>query len=265
VSNVGIVTGASSGIGEAYARRLAADGRDLIVVARRAGRLEALAADLRADYGVAVTAVPADLGDADDVRRLCDTVEEAEPDVVVNDAGVAHYMPFAELPTDRARELVDVNVLAPVLLSRAVLPGMLDRGRGSIVNVASLLAFSGTLAAPHMPVRAVYAATKSFLVTFSQILAAEVQGTGVRVQVVCPGMVRSEFHSRQGLDMSNVPRMEPDRVVAASLADLAAGVVTSVPGLADPESLERLDAAARELLDASRNTELPERYGADGP
>jgi short-subunit dehydrogenase len=111
----------------------------------------------------------------------------------------------------------------------------------------------------------VYAATKSFLVTFSQILAAEVQGTGVRVQVVCPGMVRSEFHSRQGLDMSNVPRMEPDRVVAASLADLAAGVVTSVPGLADPESLERLDAAARELLDASRNTELPERYGADGP
>ena len=96
--------------------------------------------------------MPADLGDLADLRRLCGTVEEAEPDLLVNDAGLAHYMPFAELPADRARELVDVNVLAPVLLSRSVLPGMLDRGRGSIVNVASLLAFSGTMAAPHMPV-----------------------------------------------------------------------------------------------------------------
>ena len=119
-----------------------------------------------------------------------------------------------------------------MLLTRAVIPGMIGRGGGAIVNVASLLAFSGAARAPHLPQRAVYAATKAFLVTFTEILAAELAGTGVKVQVVCPGVVRSEFHSRQGLDMSQVPRMEPDRIVAASLADLARGVVGLDPGYA---------------------------------
>ncbi len=100
---------------------------------------------------------------------------------------------------------------------------------GAIINVASLLAFSGAARAPYLPQRANYAATKAFLVTFTEILAAELAGTGVKVQVVCPGVVRSEFHSRQGIDMSQVPRMEPDQIVTASLSDLARGVVVN-PG-----------------------------------
>jgi uncharacterized protein len=127
------------------------------------------------------------------------------------------------------------------------------------------LAFSGAAQAAFLPKRAVYAATKSFLVTFSQVLAAEVRDGGVQVQVVCPGIVRSEFHSRQGMDMSAVPRMEPGQIVEASLADLADGVMVSVPGLSDTESLAHLDAASLELVGVARTAELPARYRRDAP
>ena len=255
-----VVTGASSGIGEAYAERLAADGWDLIVVARREERLRELAARLTRAHPVSVRAVQADLARADELQRVCDEIAGAPVNMLVNNAGLAHYKPFAELPPAQARELIDLNTLAPVLLTRAAVTGMLARSRGSIINVASLLAFSGAARAAFLPQRAVYAGTKSFLVTFSQVLAEEVGGGGVRVQVVCPGVVRSEFHSRQGRDMSGVPRMEASRVVKASLADLAAGVVVSVPGLADTEALAHLDEASRELVSVARTAELPDRY-----
>jgi short-subunit dehydrogenase len=139
---------------------------------------------------------------------------------------------------------------------------MVARKGGALLNVASLLAFSGAARAPHLPARAVYAATKSFLVTFTEIVAAELEGTGVRLQVVCPGVVRSEFHSRQGIDMSRVARMEPEQIVAASLADLARGVVVSIPALPDESAKATLDAAAAALLGVARATELAPRYGA---
>jgi short-subunit dehydrogenase len=193
-------------------------------------------------------------------KRICDEIDAAELDLLVNNAALAHYMPFADLPPARAQELLHLNVLAPVLLTRTAVTGMLARQRGSIINVASLLAFSGPVDAPHLPQRAVYAATKSFLVTFSEVLAREVGPSGVQVQVVCPGLVRSEFHTRQGLDMSAVPRMEPQDVVEASLADLANGVVVSIPGLGDLDSLSHREAADHELLAVTRATDLPERY-----
>lgn len=261
MSGLAMVTGASSGIGEAYAERLASDGWNLLVVARRLERLEKLAARLRDTHGVTVREIQADLARSDDAQRVCGEIDAAPLDMLVNNAGLAHYMPFAELPPAKARELVDLNVLAPVLLSRAAVAGMLARAGGSIINVASLLAFSGAEQAPFLPKRAAYAATKSFLVTFSQVLAGEVLAGGVRVQVVCPGVVRSEFHSRQGLDMSSVPRMEPHQVVEASLADLADGVVVSVPGLADTDSLTRLETANHELVSVARTAGLPRRYG----
>jgi uncharacterized protein len=258
-----MVTGASSGIGEAYAERLAADGWNLLVVARRLERLSELEARLRDAHGVAVRAIQADLSQADDLQRVCDEIDDVPVDMLVNNAALAHYMPFVELPPARARELVDLNVLAPVLLTRAAVAGMLARAAGSIINVASLLAFSGTAHAPFLPQRAVYAASKSFLVTFSEVLAGEVSAHGVRIQVLCPGVVRSEFHSRQGMDMSAVQRMEPEQVVEASLADLAAGVVVSVPGLADTDALTRLDTASHELVSVARTAELPARYSRD--
>jgi uncharacterized protein len=126
--------------------------------------------------------------------------------------------------------------------------------------VASLLAFSGSWEAPHLPRRAVYAASKSFLVTFTQTLAGELGDSGVRMQVVCPGLVRSEFHTRQGLDMSTVPRMEPRDVVQASLLDLERGEVVSIPGSDDETAREGVQAAERDLMGSTRTVTLPERY-----
>ena len=147
------------------------------------------------------------------------------------------------------------------MLARAVVPGMVERGEGAVISVASLLAFSGAWDNEYLPKRAVYAASKAFLVTFTQILAGELQGTGVRAQVVCPGLVRSEFHTRQGLDMSAVPRMEPESVVQASLADLERGVVVSIPGAPDDDTaLREIEAAAASLVPATRSAELPARY-----
>jgi len=259
MEGMAVVTGASSGIGRSYAERLASDGMDVVLVARRADRLEMLKRDLEI-RGAGVRTIVADLSLAEDVQRLGAELDAMPIEVLVNNAGLAHYMRFAQLPLEQARELVDVNALAPVLLTRVVIPGMIRRGRGAVVNVASLLAFSGAASAPHLPQRAVYAATKAFLVTFSQILAAELAGTGVQVQVVCPGVVRSEFHSRQGIDMSQVARMEPDQVVTASLADLARGVVVSIPGMPDESTKLRFEDAASALLAFARTTELPARY-----
>jgi uncharacterized protein len=260
MASLAMVTGASSGIGVAYAERLAADGWDLLVVARRRERLEELGERLNDAHGVGVGAIEADLSQPQDLDRVCRELQSAPVEMLINNAALAHYMPFAELPPERAAELVDLNVKAPVLLARAALPGMIDRGSGAIINVASLLAFSGNVDSPILPKRGVYAASKSFIVTFSEIVASEVADTGVRIQVVCPGVVRSEFHSRQGLDMSEVPRMEPDDVVKASLADLANGVLVSVPGLEETDALSRLDAANQELTSVARTKALPARY-----
>ena len=261
MARLAMVTGASSGIGEAFAERLAGDGWDLALVARRADRLEQLAARLGAAHGVEVRPIAADLADPARVEALCAAVAELPLGLLVNNAALAHYMPFAELPSDVARELVQLDVLAPVLLSRAAVGGMVARGDGAVVNVASLLAFSGAWERDYLPKRAVYAASKSFLVTFTQILAAELRGTGVHAQVVCPGLVRSEFHTRQGVDMSAVPRMEPDAVVTACLHDLERGVVVSIPGAPDEAALAAIEGAAEELLVATRSSELPARYG----
>lgn len=259
MAGMAVVTGASSGIGRAYAERLASNGMDVVVVARRRDALDALKRELERGGGRVRTLV-ADLARAEDVERLGTELATLPVELLVNNAGVAHYMPFAQLPVERARELVDVNALSPVLLTRAAIPGMVQRGRGAIINVASLLAFSGAARAPHLPQRAVYAATKAFLVTFTEILAAELAGAGVKMQVVCPGVVRSEFHSRQGIDMSQAPRMEPDLIVTASLADLARGVVVSIPALADESVKPKFDDIASTLLGVARSTELAPRY-----
>ncbi len=205
-------------------------------------------------------AIDVDLSDAGRLVALSEEAAGLGLGLLVNNAALAHYMPFAELPTEPAQELVQLNVLAPVLLTRAVVPGMVERGEGAVVNVASLLAFSGGWEAPQLPRRAVYAASKSFLVTFTRVLSSELRETGVRVQVVCPGLVRSEFHTRQGMDMSATPRMEPADLVSASLHDLERGVTVSIPGAADGSAFDAVAAAERELLGATRTVELGGRY-----
>jgi short-subunit dehydrogenase len=260
MARLAMVTGASSGIGEAYAERLAADGWDLVLVARRRDRLEAVAERVKRAHGVSAVVLDVDLGNAVQLEALCAEAADLPLAMLVNNAALAHYKPFAELPAEQAQELVQLNVLAPVMLTRAVLTGMVARGEGAVINVASLLAFGGSWDRPYLPKRAVYAASKSFLVSFTQILAAELLDSGVHVQVVCPGVVRSEFHTRQGLDMSEVPRMEPATLVEGSLADLARGVVVSIPGAEEDGPLRDLDAAAQALVPFTRTVDLPERY-----
>ena len=260
MGRLAMVTGASSGIGEAYAERLAADGWDLIVVARRRERLEELANRLRRDHSVDVHAIAADLARRDELEAVCEQAANYSASFLVNNAGLAHYMPFVDLAPDAALELIDLNIAAPVLLTSAVLPGMVARNEGAVVNVASLLAFSGSWETPYLPRRAVYASTKAFLLLFTERVASELQGSGIRFQVLCPGVVRTEFHSRQGIDMSARPRMEAADVVAASLADLARGTIVSIPGADDEAALVRRGEAELDLLPFVGATELPPRY-----
>jgi short-subunit dehydrogenase len=259
-----LVTGASSGIGAAFAERLARDGCDLIVVARRRDRLAALATRLRDEAGAAVEVLAADLTAADELRLVERAIEAcATLEFLVNCAGVAGYMPFVQLPPDQAESLVRLHVVAPTRLTRAALPGMVARGRGVIVNVSSGLAFSASLPAPPLPHRAVYAASKSYVNTFTEILANELKGTGVQVQALCPGIVRTELHEVAGYDVSHVPAtfmLEPEDVVRASLAALPLGDVVCIPALGDRGPLADLEQSRGRVFEGVRSGKIAERY-----
>ena len=256
MSRFALVTGATSGIGRAFAERLAADGYDLVIAGRRKERLEAFA-DSHPDVKVRVVA--ADLS----TEKGIDTIAEicaAEPlTMLVNNAGVAHYMPLAELPAGQAREIVSVKVLAPTMLARAAVAGMVQRGEGAVINVAGMIAFSGPAPHSQLPRRAVYAGTLAYLVAMSQTLGAELEGTGVTVQVVCPGVVATEFHERQGLDLSAVPRMSAADVVTASLRGLELGEVVCAPGVEDAGLLDAVFQADLAAFGA-QSPELATRY-----
>lgn len=254
-----LVTGASSGIGRAFALRLGAEGYDLVVVGRRRERLDELVAALP---NVTVRPLVADLGTDAGVAAVADVCANEALTLLVNNAGVSHYMPFVDLPADKATELLHVKVVAPTMLARAAAPGMVARGEGTIVNVAGMLAFSGTAPAVKLPVaRAVYTGTLAHLVALSQALHEELQSKGVRVQVLCPGVVATEFHERQGLDLSKVPRMSAEDVVTASLRGLELGEVFCAPGV---EHTGLIDAVFDAQLAAfgAQSPQLAERYRA---
>jgi short-subunit dehydrogenase len=221
-----LITGASAGLGAEYARRLAAAGTDLILVARRLERLEALAAELRAKNGVAVEAVRADLTDAGDLGRVERLVaESATLDLLVNDAGYGGRTGFVKGGTADHIGMVRVHVEATVRLTRAALPGMIGRGRGAVISVASVAAFSPFSGA-------MYSGTKAFLVMFSENLQAEVRSKGIVIQALCPGMTHTEFHAVAGIDESIVPSpfwQTAEKVVRTSLRRLGRGVVC-IPG-----------------------------------
>jgi short-subunit dehydrogenase len=256
MSKLAIVTGASSGIGAAFAERLAADGYDLVAVGRREDRLNHLAASLT---NVDVQPMVADLSTDEGVDAVAELCSSRPLTMLVNNAGVAHYMPMAELPADKARELVHVKVVAPTMLIRAAVPGMVARREGTIINVAGMIAFSGPAPAEQMPRRAAYAGTLAHLVAMTQVLHEELKSQGLRVQVLCPGVVATEFHERQGLDLSAVPRMSAVDVVTASLRGLELGEVVCAPGVEDATLLE---AVARADLAAfgGQGPQLAQRY-----
>ncbi|MEW2573461.1 SDR family NAD(P)-dependent oxidoreductase [Streptomyces sp. NPDC047070] len=235
MTKLALVTGATSGIGKAFAERFAADGYDLILVGRRQERLQEFAS---AHPDTTVRTITADLATAEGINTLAEICAIEPLDMLVNNAGVSHYMPLADLPAEKAQELVSVKVLAPTQLMRAAVGPMRQRGTGTILNVAGMIAFSGPADSSVMPRRAVYAGTLAYLVAMTQTLAAEVEGSGVTVGVVCPGVVATEFHSSQGLDMSAVPRMSADDLVTGALRGLELGEIVSAPGVEDHQLLQ---------------------------
>lgn len=225
-----VVTGASSGIGEEFARQLASRGYDLVLIARRADRLTALAATLTGEHGVQCNALEGDLSRADERERLCDAIapERGRVDVLVNNAGFGTHGFFHETDLQRELELIEVNCAAPVHLTKRMLPWMLDRHHGFIVNVASLSAFTPG------PVMAMYFASKVFLLSFSEALWEECRGTGVIVSALCPGPVRTEFQHMAGISpkarSSGTAPVPVDRVVGEGLKGAFAGKRVVIPG-----------------------------------
>jgi short-subunit dehydrogenase len=224
-----LITGGSSGIGAAFAAALAARGCDLVLVARGRARLDDLAGHLRAQHAVAVQVLSADLTDS--AERAAVEVRLAEDpriDLLINAAGVAAVGRFTGLDAEIAARQIALNDVAAVRLTRAVLPGMIARRHGAIVNVSSIAAF--------VPARfaATYAASKAYLNSFTESLHEELRGSGVQVQVLCPGFTRTDFVARAGADGDAIPSfawMTPEAVVAASLTALRRGRVVCVPGL----------------------------------
>jgi len=228
-----LVTGASAGIGAAFARAYAARGYDLALVARRVERLEALASELSAAHGVEAFAVPADLAAFEAQAGVLAAVAARgrQVDALVNNAGFSIAQSFTGVPWERQRDFLMTLVVNACGLAYGVIPGMVERGRGSVVNVGSLAAF-----APGVAGHSLYPGAKSLAVKWSQSLAAELKGTGVKVTVTCPGFTLTEFAEANGTKavMDEAPRrffQTAEAVVATTLAANDRGQVVVVPGL----------------------------------
>jgi short-subunit dehydrogenase len=217
-----LITGATAGIGAAFARRLAADGFSLVLVARDEERLAASAEALHKRYGVPVEPLPADLT-GDEGMAAAEERLRSGIDLLINNAGFGHPGGFLDTPVEDEVRMLRLHCEAVLRLTRAALPYMISKRRGGVINVASVAAFlpGGT-----------YSATKSWVVNYSASAANMVNRHGVRVMALCPGFVRTEFHDRAELDMSGLPPfawLSADRVAAAAMRDLARGAWVSVP------------------------------------
>ena len=223
-----LITGATAGIGASFARRLAQEGYDLVLVARDAARLEALADELATEHAVEAVSLPADLS----TDAGCAAVEErlasvrAPVDLLVNNAGIGLNTTFVKSTAAEEERLLHLNVTAVLRLTRAVLPVMVARGGGGVINVSSVSGFG-----PVMP-GSTYAASKAWVTNFSESVGMGVRRKGVRVLALCPGYTRTEFHARAGINMSPIPAwmwLDADSVVREGLRDLRRGRLVSVP------------------------------------
>ena len=247
-----LITGPTAGIGRGFADAFARKGYDLVLVARDEGRLRTVADDLSREYGVACEVLRADLSERADVDRVA--VRLADPDrpvqALVNNAGFGLDRSFLRSAVEDEQRSLDVLVTAVLRLTHAAVPGMVDRGTGMVVNVSSVASWitGGT-----------YSAAKSWVTVFTESLAQELSGTGVRATAVCPGFVHTEFHERAGIDMSAMPEfmwLDVDQVVTQAFRDLATGRSVSVAGPQykafsallrhGPRSLGRLATASRQ-------------------
>jgi short-subunit dehydrogenase len=220
-----VVTGASSGLGREFALALTPRGHPVLAVARRGERLRALADEV-GPRGGQLEPLVADLSTGGGIEVLLARAASLPVELLVNNAGVAAYGPFSSIPAERELELVRLNVEAIVVLTRGLLPTMLERGRGGVINVASQMAFQP------MPYFAAYAASKAFVLSFSEALAEELRGTGVRVTTIAPGFVSTEFAQVAGSHEPErrFPHLQPRRVVESALRAHDRGRTVKVVG-----------------------------------
>jgi short-subunit dehydrogenase len=220
-----VITGATGGLGVSFARSLAAEGRDLILVGRSAGTLDALAAELSGPHRVKVETMIADLTDPAAVRGLVDRLNEIDVDLLINNAGFAQHGPYEQLDRAGQHDQLQVCVVALADLAQGIAPQLVRRGRGGMINVASTAAFQPT------PYLTVYAASKAFVLSFSQALHTELRSKGVTVTALCPGPVMTGFWDQVGsTDAAFGQRLPADRVVAQGLAGYRRGQAVVVPG-----------------------------------
>jgi short-subunit dehydrogenase len=222
-----VITGASSGIGAEIARALGRRGYPLMLVARRRERLDQLANEIRGKQSVTVDVMPLDLSDSAARAQLIERISGEAVAGLVNSAGFGTSGPFHSLPLERERGEVIVNALALMELTHAALPGMIDRGAGAVLNIASIAGFQP------LPGAAVYSATKAFVQTFSEAVHEELHGTGVSCTVLSPGPVPTEWWEVAGAQQSSVgiAQVSPRDVAEAAIAGMLQGKRSVVPGL----------------------------------
>ncbi|WP_288098003.1 SDR family oxidoreductase [Pseudomonas sp.] len=253
-----LVTGASSGIGAVYAQRLAARGFDLLLVARDLQRLKEAACQLRAEHGVQVEVLKADLTQKEDVLKLEQRLRsDSSISLVLNNAGVAADGLLANADTDQLERLIQLNVTTVTRLASAAAASFAKAGRGTIINIASVVAL--------FPERfnATYSASKAYVLSLTQSLNAELDGTGVKVQAVLPGVTRTEIWERSGIDATQIPAdmvMEAGEMVDAALSGLDQGELITIPSLPNLSEWESYVAARHAMAPNLSRSQAAARY-----
>ncbi len=253
-----VVTGASSGIGKVYVDRLAQRGYDLVLIARRADRLNVIAQDLGNRYGIRVEPIVADLGKADELEAIAQRIG-GDPAItfLVNNAGTSSMQPLADTAPDVLHSTVNLNVVALSRLTMAVLPGFKHRNRGAIVNIGSIVGFHA------YPGTAIYSGSKAYVLNFTQALQSELAGTAVIAQLVSPAATVSEIWDVIGVPISSLDAatvMTTEDCVDAALRGLDIGESTTVPSVEDPQLLTDFHTAAAALLSAGMTGKPASRY-----
>lgn len=253
-----LVTGASSGIGAVYARRLAERGFDLLLIARDKQRLETAASELRAEHGVRVEVLRADLTQKEDVLKIEHRLRsDSSISLLLNNAGVAANGALAGADMEQLEHLIQLNVMTVTRLASAAAASFSKAGRGTIINIASVVAL--------FPERfnATYSASKAYVLSLSQSLNAELSGTGVRVQAVLPGVTRTEIWERSGIDASGIPAemvMEAGQMVDAALSGLDQGELITIPSLPEVSEWEAYVAARHVMVPNLSRDQAASRY-----
>lgn len=255
-----LITGASSGIGAIYADRFAARGHDLILVARNHARLTAIADRLGVQHGVRVHTLAADLADSAGLAEVEARLQSDDSIThLVNNAGFGSAAPLAASPVDEMARMVALNVTAPMRLAYAAVPRFTARGKGTVINIASIVAIAPEL------LNGVYGATKAFVLAFSHSLRKELDGTGVKVQVVLPGATGTGFWDVAGLPVSKLPEdwvMSAADLVDAALLGLDRGEYATIPSLHDLDAWDAWESARQAMLPYLSTAVPAERYRA---